>query len=60
MCPACFSVAAAYVAGAGSIGGIATLFFKRFRRRERESARAEHPSIAHIPSNERPYRSRSS
>lgn len=30
MCPACLSVAAACVAGAGSIGGATILFFKRF------------------------------
>lgn len=33
MCPACLSIAAVYAAGAGSFGGVATLAFKRFRRR---------------------------
>lgn len=52
MCPACLSVAAAYVAGAGSIGGVATLIFKRFgsqtddrtsEARNKESARKAVP-----------------
>lgn len=34
MCPACLGVAAACVAGAGSIGGATILFFKRFGRHE--------------------------
>jgi hypothetical protein len=47
MCPACFSVVAAYVVGASSIGGVATLLLKRFGRRD-NAARSEHAFVADL------------